>query len=137
MKRCPNCGARIEHQGDALCAYCGAQLQESAPPQQKVTYQPQQAAPQQTPLMQKVNKSAEIANKVYLSKILSIVSLVFSSFFVLAVIAIIMASSVIKDPAAAYEQKRSAKNSVIIASVSIVMGIVFYVFASVLAAFMK
>ena len=81
-------------------------------------------------------KSAEIANKVYLSKILSIVSLVFSSFFVLAVIAIIMASSVIKDPAAASEQKRSAKNSVIIASVSIVIGIVFYVFASVLTALM-
>ncbi len=134
MKRCPNCGARIEHQGDALCAYCGAQLQENAPPQQKVTYEP---PPKQTPLMQKVNKSAEIANKVYLSKILSIVSLVFSSFFVLAVIAIIMASSVIKDPAAANEQKRSAKNSVIIASVSIVIGIVFYVFASVLIAFMK
>lgn len=124
MKRCPNCGARIEHQGDTMCAYCGAQLQESAPPQQ-------------TPLMQKVNKSAEIANKVYLSKILSIVSLVFSSFFVLAVIAIIMASSVIKDPAASDEQKRSAKSSVIIASISIVIGIVFYVFASVLIAFMK
>lgn len=135
MKRCPNCGARIEHQGDTMCAYCGAQLQENAPPQQKVTYQPRQAV--QTPLMQKVNKSAEIANKVYLSKILSIVSLVFSSFFVLAVIAIIMASSVIKDPAAADDQKRSAKSSVIIASISIVIGIVLYVAASILIAFMK
>ena len=108
MKRCPNCGAQIERQGDAMCAYCGAQLQENVP-QQKITYEP---PPKQTPLMQKVNKSAEIANKVYLSKILSIVSLVFSSFFVLAVIAIIMAS------------------------VSMVIGIVFYVFASVLTALM-
>ncbi len=111
MKSCPNCGAPIERRGDTRCAYCGSPLQNDTPPQQ-TTYQPQ---PRHR------NKAEEIDEKVRFCRALSIASLVFFAFFIVAAIAMVTAGSIINDPSASDEQKRSAKTSFRIAAASIII----------------
>lgn len=109
MKNCPNCGAPIECPGDTLCAYCGSPLQDDTP---QVTYQPQQ---------QHRDKATELDEKVRFCRALSIASLVFFAFFIVAAIAMVTAASIINDPSATDEQKRSAKTSFKIAATSIII----------------
>lgn len=111
MKNCPNCGAPIERHGDTLCAYCGSPLQDNMPPEQ-TTFQPQ-------PWHR--DKAAELDEKVRFCRALSIASLVFFAFFIVAAIAMVTAASIINDPSASNEQKRSAKTSFKIAAASIII----------------
>lgn len=111
MKNCPNCGAPIERPGDTLCAYCGSPLQDDTPPKQ-TTFQPQRRHP---------DKAAELDEKVRFCRALSIASLVFFAFFIVAAIAMVTAVSIINDQSASDEQKRSAKTSFKIAAASIII----------------
>ncbi len=125
MKRCPNCGAPIERRDDTHCAYCGSPLQDDT---QQTTYQPQ---PRHR------SKAEELDEKVRFCRALSIASLVFFAFFIVAAIAMVTAGSIINDPSASDEQKRSAKTSFKIAAASIIIvlvmiatGTIFQIFYS-------
>ena len=125
MKNCPNCGAPIERQGDTHCAYCGSPLQDDT---QQVTFQPQP---------RHHSKAEELDEKVRFCRALSIASLVFFAFFIVAAIAMVTAGSIINDPSASSEQKRSAKTSFKIAAASIIIvlvmiatGTIFQIFYS-------
>ncbi len=127
MKRCPNCGAPIERRGDTHCAYCGSPLQDDTP-QEQMTYQPQP---------RHHSKAEELDEKVRFCRALSIASLVFFAFFIVAAIAMVTAGSIINDPSASSEQKRSAKTSFKIAAASIIIvlvmiatGTIFQIFYS-------
>lgn len=114
MKNCPNCGAPIERRGDTRCAYCGSPLQDDTP-QEQMTFQPQ---PRHR------DRAAELDEKVRFCRALSIASLVFFAFFIVAAIAMVTAASIINDPSASDEQKRSAKTSFKIAAASIIIVLV-------------
>ena len=142
MKKCPNCGAPIEHPGDTMCAYCGSPLQDDTPPQQQVTYQrqPQQPyngypQPQQQPTFDELNrqwrgmapqnKSQEIDNKLKLCRILAIVSLVMFSSFIFAIITIVITAPYTKSLEASDTQIRSAKTSLRMAIIALVLGVLW------------
>ncbi len=141
MKKCPNCGAPIEHPGDTICAYCGSPLQDDTPPQQQVTYQqPQQpynSYPQQQhqPTFDELNrqwrgiapqnKSNEIDAKLKVCRILAIVSLVMFTSFIVAIITIVMTAPYTKSLEASDAQIRSAKISLRLAIIALVLGVLW------------
>ena len=142
MKKCPNCGAPIEHPGDTMCAYCGSPLQDDTPPQQQVTYQqqPQQPynsypQPQQQPTFDELNrqwrgmapqnKSQEIDAKLKVCRILAIVSLVMFTTFIVAIISIVTTLPYTKSLEASDAQRRSAKRSMGLAILALVLGVLW------------
>lgn len=140
MKKCPNCGAPIEHPGDTMCAYCGSPLQDDTPPQQQVTYQQQPQQPsypqqQHQPTFDELNrqwrgiapqnKSNEIDNKLKVCRILAIVSLVMFTSFIVAIITIVMTAPYTKSLEASDVQIRSAKISLRLAIIALVLGVLW------------
>ncbi len=138
MKKCPNCGAPIEHHGDTMCAYCGSPLQDDTPPQQQVTYQQQPGYPQQQqhqPTFDELNrqwrgiapqnKSNEIDNKLKACRILAIVSLVMFTTFIVAIITIVITAPYTKSLEASDAQIRSAKTSLRMAIIALVLGVLW------------
>lgn len=141
MKKCPNCGAPIEHPGDTMCAYCGSPLQDDTPSQQQVTYQQQQPynsypqQQQQQPTFDELNrqwrgiapqnKSNEIDNKLKICRILAIVSLVMFTSFIVAIITIVIAAPYTTSLEASDEQRRSAKRSMSLAILALVLGVLW------------
>ncbi len=139
MKKCPNCGAPIEHPGDTICAYCGSPLQDDTPPQQQVTYQqqPYDGYPQQQhqPTFDELNrqwrgiapqnKAQEIDAKLKVCRILAIVSLVMFTTFIVAIISIVTTLPYTKSLEASDEQRRSAKKSMSLAILALVLGVLW------------
>lgn len=140
MKKCPNCGAPIEHPGDTMCAYCGSPLQDDTPPQQQVTYQQQPQQPsypqqQHQPTFDELNrqwrgiapqnKSQEIDAKLKVCRILAIVSLVMFTTFIVAIISIVTTLPYTKSLEASDAQIRSAKTSLRMAIIALVLGVLW------------
>lgn len=148
MKKCRHCGAPIEDLCDTICAYCGEPLGNSRIAEEQYPHQEytqQHTAQQytqhtsqhrtQTPYEQHLpntinpydTKRTEAQGRAATARMLAILAIPLCYVFILAIIAICVASSAENDPHADEASRESAKKSKKIAIVALILGILFQV----------
>lgn len=145
MKKCPYCGAPVENKNDTMCAYCGSPFsgaqdassqystEEHYDPRLPIDQQPAAHQDYSERLRQAIQRQAhqptqqeEIAYKAKIAKYIGIFSIVFSTMIIPAIIALVLAGSVLNDSRADETAKATARTARTLGIISIILGIIFF-----------